>query len=779
MRSLRFGFLLLLFFIPAFIIFASGLPDDTSWQASWITSQRSQSESNSWICFRKEVRIKTVPASAMARIAVDSKYWLWINGKMVVFEGGLKRGPDPNDTYYDEVDIAPFLQKGNNTLAILLWYFGKDGFSHKSSGKAGLIFQCITPEVQIISDKSWQATMHPAYEHTQGIEPNFRLSESNVRFDARRDIGNWQNPDYDTRSHRFESAVELGIPPVSPWNKLVKRSIPQWKNFGLQHYVNVKTIESPELDTIICDLPYNAQITPYLKLESSGEGKTIQIFSDDYYGGGDPNVRAEYVTHDGTQEYESFGWFNGQKVIYVIPKGIKIIEVKYRETGYDTELAGKFTCSDPFLYKLWEKAQRTLYITMRDNYMDCPDRERAQWIGDAVNEAGEAFYALDTKSHLLQKKCLYELINWQRKDSTLFAPVPAGNWNKELPSQVLTCVGYYGIWNYYLNTGDLQTIADLYDGVKKYLGVWKINSDSTVAFRTGEWTWGDWGDNIDIHLMYNPLYYLALKGMRNMALVLGKKDDAAGYEQGMIRLKKAFNDHFWNGKAYRSPDYKGETDDRCQALAVVSGLADKDKYPAIFEVLKKEEHASPYMEKYVMEALFMMGYEGYAIERTERRFGDMVNNPDYTTLFEGWGIGKKGFGGGTVNHAWSGGGLTVLSQYLCGIAPAEPGYKVFQILPQPGPVAKASATVISVKGGITSSFINEANVFTLNASVPEGTSAVIGIPGKGFTTIRANGRLVWKKGRYVKNKMVQEYSDHTDNHTKFTVPAGKWSFVAE
>lgn len=44
--------------------------------------------------------------------------------------------------------------------------------------------------------------------------------------------------------------------------------------------------------------------------------------------------------------------------------------------------------------ELWKRSVRTLYITMRDSYMDCPDRERAQWWGDEVNELGEAFYAL-------------------------------------------------------------------------------------------------------------------------------------------------------------------------------------------------------------------------------------------------------------------------------------------------------------------------------------------------------------------------------------------------
>ena len=42
---------------------------------------------------------------------------------------------------------------------------------------------------------------------------------------------------------------------------------------------------------------------------------------------------------------------------------------------------------------------------MRDSYMDCPDRERAQWWGDVVNALGEAFYALDTqRSYALARK---------------------------------------------------------------------------------------------------------------------------------------------------------------------------------------------------------------------------------------------------------------------------------------------------------------------------------------------------------------------------------------
>ena len=89
-------------------------------------------EPNQWIAFRRDVRLDAVPAEASARIAVDSKYWLWVNGELVVFEGGLKRGPNPRDSYFDTVNLKPFLREGENQIALLLWYFGKDGFSHST-----------------------------------------------------------------------------------------------------------------------------------------------------------------------------------------------------------------------------------------------------------------------------------------------------------------------------------------------------------------------------------------------------------------------------------------------------------------------------------------------------------------------------------------------------------------------------------------------------------------------------------------------------------------------
>ena len=131
--------LALLLFLLSFswikVTASDSCPAAFPWKAQWINTERCQSATNTWLIYRKSFAVTDVPNQLIARIAADSKYWLWINDQLVIFEGGLKRGPSPSGTYYDPVDIAPYLTKGSNTIAILLWHFGKDGFSHINSGK--------------------------------------------------------------------------------------------------------------------------------------------------------------------------------------------------------------------------------------------------------------------------------------------------------------------------------------------------------------------------------------------------------------------------------------------------------------------------------------------------------------------------------------------------------------------------------------------------------------------------------------------------------------------
>lgn len=709
--------------------------------AKWITvPSNNVNDPNTWIAFRKDVLLNKKPKEAKTKIAVDSKYWLWINGNLVIFEGGLKRGPNPNDSYYDEVDLAPYLTEGENKIAILLWHFGKDGFSHKNSGKAGLLFDMQVDGVRLLSDASWRCKIHPAFEDAGAPYPNFRLPEANIRYNANSDLGSWQTD----KNNSFDQAVEIGVWGDAPWNKLVKRIIPQWKDFGIKPLAQSELKRGLAKDTLVYKLPYNMQMTPILDLIDHKGNQEIELYTDNTYAAGDVNIRAEYITKKGIQSYESIGWMNGHKLFLVVPHGVDIHQVSYRETGYNSEVIGTFSCDSEFYMKFWDKALRTLYVNMRDTFYDCPERERAQWWGDAVLLMAECFYTHSHETHALMKKSILELIAWQKPNGVIYSPIPSGNWTNELPGQMLASVGWYGFWNYYMNTGDLETIKTVYPGVKKYLGVWSLDETGLTAFRSGDWTWGDWGDNKDIRLIFAGWHYLALRAAKHMAKVTGNTDDIAHYEQQMEQIKIGYN-KCWNGAEYRHPDYKDQTDDRVHALAILCGIADSSKYEEILEVFRCQQHASPYMEKYVMEALIVMGQGEFAMQRAKARYDEMVNDDHYTTLFEGWGIGERGFGGGTVNHAWSGGPLINIAQYICGIYPIEPAYKVFKIEPTPVYLKEVEISVPSIVGNIKSHYILSENKFELSISVPKNSTAVVYLPNIGFDEVLVNGKNNLKK----------------------------------
>ena len=759
---------------PVYVIGAVGA-------APWgkINSGSRAKQQNLWSCYRKEFTLAGKPKSAIARIAVDSKYWLWVNGVMVVREGALKRGPTPTDTFFDEVDLAPYLKQGDNTVAILAWYFGKEGFSHKSSGKSGLLFELVAGQDKIISDSSWRTILHPSFGDTSAPHPNFRLPESNIRFDAVKDIAGWEMPGFAASS--WVPAKELGSPDCAPWNRLVKRPVPFWKDYGLKAYANGSSL--PKISdgkTIKAKTPYNAQITPYFKINAKA-GEVIKIQMDNYSGGSTPNVRAEYITRDGEQAFECYGWMNGHEVQYQIPAGITILDLKFRETGFDTEFAGTFDCDDDFLNRLRTKAIRTLYITMRDTYMDCPDRERALWWGDAVNELGESFYAFDRRADLLTRKCIIDLVAWQKADGVLFSPIPAGNWNKDLPLQMLASIGRTGFWTYSFFSGDMETLSVAYPGMKRYMEIWAMKPDGLVVPRPGAWAWGDWGNNVDMGMLYNAWYHIGLQGLRNAAVVLKKESDLPWIDERMKSIEASFNKTYWTGTEYRSPDYKGQTDDRANALAIVAGLAKPDQYPALIEVFKKQSHSSPYMEKYVLEALCLMDQPELAQERIKTRYAKMVDHPEFTTLWEGWGIGSEGFGGGTINHAWSGGPLTIMSQYFAGIAPTAAGFSSYNVLPQMGTLKKITTKVVTAKGDIALKLSNTKELFSMNLTSPAGTQAIVGIPvlaGETITEVKANGKVVWKAGKSNGNSTGVRFIEANSRYLVFAVEPGIWSFSA-
>ncbi len=690
--------------------------------AKWIWNR--VSEADTYEIFRRKVTLDAVPETAECIIAADSKYTLYINGEMIVFEGSLKRGPTPYDTFADKIDIAPYLNTGENTVCVQVRYYGLDGFSHVDSGHGGFLFSC--DSISLFSDECWRVRRNTGFYHRveEPFMPTFRFAESNVCFDGRLDIGEFYLPDYDDSA--WDNATVIS---ADRYGRLIERVIPLFKDFGLKdvpYDVFPEKEAVPYARDLIIDMPYNCQFSPYIDLVAE-DGGEVNIYTNRYADIGGYNIRVQYITREGRQQFESPGWINGHKLIVELPAGVKVNAIKYRETGYATEFEGSFTSNDALLNKLWEKARRTLYITMRDTFFDCPDRERAQWWGDAVNEAEMCYYSLSNDAHKLIKSGILSLAAWQHKDGAMQTVVPDISECFELPLQNLAGVSGFGQYVFY--TGDVETARKIYSFVKSYLMLWETDTDGTVLHRNGSWDWPDWGENEDFPVLENAWYYFALSKFIYMCKEAGL--DCAFAEERADKLKSAFNARFWNGEYYTS---HGVKDDRANAMAVISGLAPAEYYPALKELLTTVMNSSPYMEKYVLEALCQMGYHTEALCRMRLRYREMTE-AYHTTLWEHWEPV-----GGTTNHAWTGGPLVIMSKYIAGIRPTDTAYKSYVVALCAGDLESFSCEAPTPYGLIGVKYNRTEDAINVVIKSPEGAVGTVELPYAEGSEIMVNGK---------------------------------------
>ena len=546
-----------------------------SWVANYIWAE--ESEPNMWACFRKDffVSSKKDIENVKFRIAVDSKYFMYINGELVVRDGALKKQVR-DCIYYDEIDVSDYLKKGENNISILVWYYGVSSFSHVDTGTGALLFQGKVGNQDILSDETWKVIINPAYIKDEELI-NKRLAEKNIIYDARKELVNWYKPEYDDSN--WENAKMVGTVYEERYGDLIPRDIPDFiYSDDIIPFENSKEYENKSFDddvTLALELPYNKQLFPYFEIESDEEGKVILVsnihdFNNELFYG-----KITYFTKEGKQEFESPSWINGDRIFFYIPKGVKVLKLGYRDTHYDTKMEGSFKSDDEALNKLWDMADVTLLVNMRDTYMDCPDRERALWIADASLEMEEAMYALDPNANALYEKSINTFVSWQ--DSYAFLTVvPPFCANLQLPVQNL--IGIQSLYKYYLYTGNKEILENAYPHFKKYMELWEIGDDGltrgTGEFYYNNMEWFDSQGTVDRRLSGNAWYYYTLTYMSKIANVLDEQEDESYYNEKIDIVKNGIEKKYYDGTAYRAKGFKGY-DARANSVLVLSRISSR------------------------------------------------------------------------------------------------------------------------------------------------------------------------------------------------------------
>lgn len=732
----------------------------TDWTANWIWTESCAEDS--YVAFRKTFTLEQAVPTATAFISAADKYVLWVNGELVVLDGSLKRGPTPYDSYYDTVELTN-LKQGENTIALLVAFNGRSGDGSivpvlvdeegDEYTQAGLIFELDAGGTTICSDGSWKAARHTGYKNRvtagadyPGYSQSSMLAERNVYFDARDDLGDFMAEGYN--DSEWEDATPVSKVGDLPFGDLYSAMIQPIRFQDIVDFSNSADYVGTPLTqdtTLVLDLPGNIQFTPYFELEAPA-GKKLTFYTDTYTDKqGLPNFKDTYVTAEGAQCYENYPWRSGSKLIMEAEAGVTFTRLGYRASGFNGEQAGSFTSSDPGLDQLWQESLNTLAICMRDTYMDCPERERGPYMGDASNEIDAALYSYDQGGLDLTKKAILACVAWTRADGAIPSRAPSVK-PQEIPNQSL--IFMTSVYHYWLHSGDRETAEAYCNAFLNYLRLVEMENGLPV-YRDGSWKWDDWGDRIDTRLLQTGIYYYALNVTKSLADDLGITEGTEFLDERMNSMRENWRAVYYTEEGFKSPDSK-YVDDRANAMLALSGLAGEEDWPLITDVIMSTYQASPFIEKYVLEALCVMGRVDLALQRMRDRYAPMLKD-EYDTLWETF-DGETG----TVNHGWTAAPLYILSKYAAGIRPTQAGFEAYEIAPG-NALDSFHCTVWTPKGEITAELETAAAEKTLTVTAIDAAGTIIVpedmgtdfIVSGGDYEIDGNRISVAKAGKYV------------------------------
>ncbi|MEN9686744.1 MAG: hypothetical protein RLZZ28_2530, partial [Bacteroidota bacterium] len=132
-----------------------------NWSASWITSPDAFQREYGIYHFRKNISINKKPEKFIVHVSADNRYRLFVNGKAVCL--GPARG-DLYNWYFETVDIAPYLQAGNNMIAALVWNMGVYAPVAQVTNQTAFLLQGNTEAEKIINTNTgWKVIRDDAY----------------------------------------------------------------------------------------------------------------------------------------------------------------------------------------------------------------------------------------------------------------------------------------------------------------------------------------------------------------------------------------------------------------------------------------------------------------------------------------------------------------------------------------------------------------------------------------------------------------------------------------
>lgn len=603
---------------------------------------------NRHILFRKKI---TLPAFSKAdiHISADDYYKLYINGVFVT------QGPAPgypSHYYYNEIDVTNYLILGENTIAVHTYYQGLINRVWVSADyRHGLVFDLTVDGKCIVeSDESWKCAEHTGYIACGKIGYDTAYAEN---YDA-------GSPEYDFASPDFDD---------SGWKNACFRQITDYTLYPqptkqLEIYdVKPQTLTRTDFGYRI---DFGFEAVGYLTFRASGKRGDVLVLRYGEELNPDGSVRFDMRCNCKYEEKFTLSGREGDRLSQYDYKAFRFAEIHVPDSAYVQEDSIAFTVRHyPFrevkryeggnqrLAAIYKLCSDTIKYGVQECYVDCPTREKGQYLGD-VTIAGIASVVLTDESSMM-KKALENFAQSSFICKGLMTVAPASlmqeiaDYSLQFPFQVLWLYRY---------TGDKAFLEQMYPFVMNiydYFAAYQ-NESGLIENVRAKWNMVDWPANLrddydfplerpigsGCHNVLNAFYLAMLQHIDEIRAELGIQPIGA-----RERVREAYIRAFYNEKQKLFVDGVDSihASFHSNAIALFAGVwTDEENKRAMIRLIEQK--------KLTCGGVYMAFFAGYALKQVgetalmERLIADDAAWANMlaegaTTCFETWGKDQK------------------------------------------------------------------------------------------------------------------------------------------
>ena len=643
---------------------------------------------------------------------------------------GTERGiTDPFQEYlvmYLSYDLTETVLDGENVFGVILGNGFYDVVKHWSPmgygtprfmGQIEITYKDGTSET-IASDESWKI------EKSAIVRDQVFFGE---HYDARLEHEGWSAAGFDDSSW-----ANVASKPA-PCGKLVPQNGPADRILETYEPLSIEKMENGGYH-----VKFPIEVSGWINLKNLDltEGQQVEIKYLGESGNGGNSYTAKGT---GNESYHArFTWFVFSEVEIYGLDNLTAEQVEAHLVCSDVEKSGEFKTSNDLINKINDIWQQSQIDNMHGSVAsDCPHRERAAYTGDAQ-------IVCVTVMHNFEVQQFYN--KWLR--DIRGAQNPNGYVPNAAPWQP-GCGGGVGWgaameilpWEFYNHYGDLRMLEENYEAMKKHVRwmlTW-VNPKTGIMLSQETDPWLNLGEWIPpralprTDLVHTFFLWYCSDIVAKVSEILG--EDGSEFVALRDKTYDAFHKEFYD----ETTGSYGNYGSNIFALQIGVPAERHDKVVAALRAnfTETNDHIDSGIigTRYVFEILCANGLEDLAYKIMNQRdlpsFGYWVEQGS-TTTWENW----EGTGGsGSHNHPMFGSGLSWFYRDLAGLRPTTPGFKSFQIKPvTPEGLDWVEYTHNTTYGEIEIRWERKGDAFTLDCTVPVGTTATVYVPSKdGYT----------------------------------------------